>query len=198
MKHKTPQMHRLLHCPLHTSEITDWDTIMKQLRCGWTLCLEFPCCHLSWKSGFIYLFILLLLMFVHGKKCNLIPGCYLFRTIWMRTCTFEHLTNWNVWKKGEYRLVFKKYCFFKMKKKNICQKLLCLIPISKLERQRQARFTSESLFCSHSYSCQSCWMFPHFLFSPAVFLSFVMVWRFLFYLFSCFFFSSAGVIYICI
>jgi len=146
----------------------------------------------------IYLFIYFAAAYVCAWQEMQFDSRLLFVQDYMRTCTFEHLTNWNVWKKGEYRLVFKKYCFFKMKKKNICQKLLCLIPISKLERQRQARFTSESLFCSHSYSCQSCWMFPHFLFSPAVFLSFVMVWRFLFYLFSCFFFSSAGVIYICI
>lgn len=36
-------------------------------------------------------------------------------------------------------------------------------------------------------------MFPHFLFSPAVFLSLVMLWRFLFYLFS--FCTPAAVIF---
>lgn len=62
------------------------------------ICLDslpgFPCCHLSWNSGFFCC----CLLFVHGKKCYLSPVCYFFRTFWMRTCTFEHLTNWNVWK----------------------------------------------------------------------------------------------------
>lgn len=96
MKHKTQQMHRLLHCPLHTGEITDrhnHKTAQIWLDSAWLSSLSFIlkfwmfcCC----------------LVFVHGKKCYLSLHCYFFRTFWMRmwphlcyTRTFLCRTFWT-------------------------------------------------------------------------------------------------------